>query len=123
MTTVRLKPDTATSLADIGSVRLQPDRDPEIRVPVNRRDFLLLRAGQPAVLSCERLFMRYIDSQADDSTARLFDHLATDLRRVTEVRIDDPSWRSREDFDSHLTAVLDAFVSRGGRVTTRDAES
>ena len=92
-------------------------------MPVKRRDFLLLRAGQPAVLSCEQLFMRYLDSRADDSTARLFDQLATDLRRVTEVRVDDPSWRSREDFDIHLRAVLDAFVSRGGRVVTRDATS
>jgi len=86
-------------------------------VTINRRDFLLLRAGQPAVLSCERLFMRYIDSRADDSTARLFDQLAADLRRVTEVRIDDPSWRSREDFNRHLCQVLDAFAARGGIVT------
>jgi len=86
-------------------------------VAVNRRDFLLLRAGQPAVLSCEQLFMRYLDSQADDSTARLFDQLAADLRRVTAVRVDDASWRSREDFDRHLRAVLDAFAARGGSVT------
>ena len=92
-------------------------------MPINRRDFLLLRAGQPAVLSCEQLFMRYLDSQADDSTARLFDQLAADLRRVTEVRVDDASWRSREDFDRHLRAVLDAFVSRGGRLATRDTNS
>jgi len=86
-------------------------------MPVNRRDFLLLRAGQPAVLSCEQLFMRYLDSQADDSTARLFDQLAADLCRVTEVRIDDPSWRSREDFNRYLSEVLGAFAARGGIVT------
>jgi hypothetical protein len=85
-------------------------------MPVNRRDFLLLRAGQPAVLSCEQLFMRYLDSQADESTARLFVQLAADLRSVTEVRVVDPSWRARQDFDRHLTAVLEAFVARGGRV-------
>ena len=89
--------------------------------PVNRRDFLLLRAGQPAVLSCEQLFMRYLDSQADDSTARLFDQLAADLRHVTEVRIDDSSWRSREDFDRHLRAVLGGFVSRGGRLVATNS--
>jgi hypothetical protein len=83
---------------------------------VNRRDFLLLRAGHPAVLSCEQLFMRYLDSQADDTTAPLFDQLAADLRRVTEVRVTEPSWRSREDFNRHLTEVLAAFESRGGRV-------
>ena len=86
-------------------------------MPVNRRDFLLLRAGQPAVLSCEQLFMRYLDSQADGTTSRLFDQLADDLRRVTEIRIADPSWRSREDFDRHLRAVLDSFATRGGTVT------
>jgi hypothetical protein len=85
---------------------------------VNRRDFLLLRSGQPAVLSCEQLFMRYLDSQADASTSRLFDQLASDLRSVTEVRIADQSWRAREDFDRHLTAVLGAFTARGGRVVT-----
>ena len=84
---------------------------------MRRRDFLLLRAGQPAVLSCEQLFMRYLDSQADDSTSRLFDQLASDLRRVTAVRIADPSWRAREDFNRHLTDVLGAFESRGGLVT------
>jgi hypothetical protein len=83
---------------------------------IDRRDFLLLHAGQPAVLSCEQLFMRYLDSQADDSTTRLFDQLAGDLRGVTEVRLVDSSWRAREDFDRHLTAVLGAFAARGGRV-------
>ena len=83
---------------------------------VNRRDFLLLRAGQPAVLSCEQLFMRYLDSQADGSTSRLFDQLAADLQTVTEVRITDPSWRARQDFDRHLAAVLGAFTARGGQV-------
>jgi hypothetical protein len=85
-------------------------------MPVNRRDFLLLRAGQPAVLSCEQLFMRYLDSHATDTTARLFDQLAADLRSVTDVRVTDGSWRAREDFDRHLTAVLDAFTARGGQV-------
>jgi len=86
-------------------------------MPVNRRDFLLLRAGQPAVLSCEQLFMRYLDSRADDSTSRLFDQLAADLRRVTVVQVADSSWRAREDFDRHLTEVLHAFTARGGTVT------
>ena len=86
-------------------------------MPVNRRDFLLLRAGQPAVLSCEQLFMRYLDSRADDSTSRLFDQLAADLRRVTVVQVADSSWRAREDFNRYLTEVLHAFTARGGTVT------
>ena len=50
---------------------------------MNRRDFLLLRAGQPAVLSCEQLFMRYLDSQMTGTTTALFAALADDLRAVS----------------------------------------
>src|SRR5262249_27702642 len=116
---VRLtRAQTATEDAEAGrrcGAKAQPsDGD---QMSVNRRDFLLLRAGQPAVLSCGPLFMRYLDSQADGSTSRLFDQLAADLRRVTVVHVADASWRAREDFDRHLTAVLDAFTARGGTVT------
>ena len=48
---------------------------------VERRDFLFLRAGQPAVLSCEPLFMRFLDSQLDGTTAQLFENLAADFAR------------------------------------------
>ena len=44
---------TISSVADASACR------------VERRDFLFLRAGQPAVLSCEPLFMRFLDSQMD----------------------------------------------------------
>ena len=84
---------------------------------IERRDFLFLRAGQPAVLSCEPLFMRYLDSQMDDTTAQLFDHLAGDLRKVTAVCVTDTSWLAREDLKTRLDAVLDAFRAAGGRVT------
>ena len=83
---------------------------------VERRDFLLLRAGQPAVLSCERLFMRFLDSQMDGSTAQLFEHLAGDLRRVTSVRLTDTAWLSRADLQAQVGPVLDAFTARGGQV-------
>jgi hypothetical protein len=85
-------------------------------VAVNRRDFLLLRAGQPAVLSCERLFMRYLDAEQSEGTARLFAALAADLRRARSVRLVDTAWRAREDFDRHLIAALEAFMAAGGRV-------
>jgi hypothetical protein len=84
---------------------------------VDRRDFLLLRAGQPAVLSCEQLFMRYLDSQTDETTPQLFAHLAGDLRRVRAVRLTETTWLARADFTAPLEAVLDAFKSEGGTVT------
>lgn len=83
---------------------------------VERRDFLFLRAGQPAVLSCERLFMRFLDSQMDDTTAQLFDNLAADLSKVNAVQLADTSWLSRADLKQQLDSVLAAFTSRGGRI-------
>jgi len=85
-------------------------------VNVERRDFLFLRAGQPAVLSCERLFMRFLDSQMDDTTAQLFDNLAADLSKVNAVQLADTSWLSRADLKQQLDSVLAAFTSRGGRI-------
>src|SRR6266850_1029379 len=83
---------------------------------IDRRDFLLLRAGQPAVLSCEQLFMRYLDSQREDRTAQLFASLEEDLRAVTTVRLTDISWLSRDDLKQRLDDVLAPFAARGGNV-------
>jgi hypothetical protein len=83
---------------------------------MNRREFLLLRAGQPAVLSCELLFMRYLDAQLTGNTEQLFDHLAADLRNVKVVQLTDTSWRASAEFDRHLARVLDAFTASGNRL-------
>jgi hypothetical protein len=83
---------------------------------VERRDFLFLRAGEPATLSCEPLFMRFLDSQLDGTTPLLFEHLAEDLRKVRAVRLADTTWLARADLKTQLDAVLDAFRASGGRV-------
>lgn len=85
---------------------------------INRRDFLLLRIGQDEVaeLSCERLFMRYVDGAAEGSTAPLFDALAADLARTRVVRLTDVSWLAREDLKRPLDAVLTTFKANGGTV-------
>jgi hypothetical protein len=84
---------------------------------VERRDFLFLRAGQPAVLSCEPLFMRFLDSQMDGTTAQLFENLAGDLRKVKAIRLTDTTWLARADLKQRLEAVLEGFRSAGGTVT------
>jgi hypothetical protein len=86
-------------------------------VKVERRDFLFLRAGQPAVLSCEPLFMRFLDSQMDGTTAQLFENLSADLRKVSAVKLADTTWLSRDDFKRELDTALDAFRAAGGKVT------
>ena len=84
---------------------------------MNRRDFLLLRTdGSAVTLSCERLYMRLLDSQRDGTTRELFENLAGDLRRVNAVRLTDASWLSRDELRSQLEPILDAFARRGGRV-------
>lgn len=60
--------------------------------------------------------MRFLDSQADGTTAQLFDHLAADLRQVNAVRLTETTWLSREDLKQQLDVVLNSFISRGGRI-------
>jgi hypothetical protein len=83
---------------------------------MNRRDFLALRTGQAAVLSCERLYMRYLDAQMDGTSAQLFDHLAGDLQRVRSVQLTETTWLSHADLKAQLDRVLDPFRARGGRI-------
>jgi hypothetical protein len=85
-------------------------------MPIERRDFLALRVGGPATLSCERLYMRFVDAQADGTTAALFEQLAIDLRGAHALRLIDASWLSRGDLKARLDDVLQAFRSAGGRI-------
>ena len=83
---------------------------------MNRRDLLLLRPGGPAVLSCEQLFKRYLDSQIDGTTGRLFENLSVDLRDVTALRLTDTAWLSREDLKQQLETILEGFKAGGGQI-------
>jgi hypothetical protein len=76
---------------------------------MNRRDFLLLNAtagGRSAVLSCEQLYMRFVDAEAEGTTDELFDRLSRDLRGVGAVRLTDTQWLSCEALKKRLDAVL-----------------
>ena len=83
---------------------------------MKRRDFLALRTDQAAVLSCERLYMRYLDAQMDGTAPQLFDHLAGALRGVRVVKLTKTSWLARADLKAQLDPVLDHFKARGGRI-------
>jgi hypothetical protein len=85
---------------------------------IERRDFLALRVGEPAVLSCERLYMRFIDAQADGTTTQLFGQLAADLRGTAVVHLTETAWLSRAELKSHVDGVLAAFEGAGGRITS-----
>jgi hypothetical protein len=86
---------------------------------VNRRDFLLMRTGRErdaVILSCEQLYMRYVDAHAQGTTAELFARLAHDLETVKRVRLIKTSWLSDDDLRRQLDAVFDAFRNAGGRI-------
>lgn len=86
---------------------------------IDRRNFLLLRLphGSPsAVLSCETLYMRYLDAQLEGTTDRLFAGLRDDLQRTDVVRLVEPSWLADPALERRLDLLLDEFRGRGGRV-------
>lgn len=114
--------------------------------PVSRRDFLTLQtSGTKRVieLSCEPLFMRYADacssvgargggeaSAAVSSTVfgepqtdidlptvqALFAELEGKLCDADVLRVMGHEWLSDAEFGRRVSACIDGFVSRGGRV-------
>ena len=115
-------------------------------MPVSRRDFLTLRTnGTKRILelSCEPLFMRYVDacsavgtrgggeaSAAVGSTVFgeprtdidlpsvrvLFAELEGKLCDADVLRVTGQEWLADADFGRRVSAYIDGFVSRGGRV-------
>jgi hypothetical protein len=104
---------------------------------MNRRDFLLFKPGtrRIAELSCERLFMRVVDTQRVSATAddelpegeppavfeprtadQVFADLARDLDGVDLVRVTGSEWLGDAELKGRLDAVLGAFRAAGGRV-------
>jgi hypothetical protein len=108
---------------------------------MNRRDFLSLRTGprgRTLELSCERLYMRCLDSRVGDAENRapdydvsvgeppavrsartpseLFDQIDRDLVNVDTLMVRDPAWLADNDLKERFEAVLISFRARGGRV-------
>jgi hypothetical protein len=92
---------------------------------IGRRDFLLLRpltanADRSSVeLSCERLYMRYLDSIDECTTTDLLDSLTRDLSGARTVRLTATAWLTREDFRSWLEPLLDTLAARGVQIEHR----
>jgi hypothetical protein len=86
---------------------------------LNRRDLLLLgisRRTRSIELSCERLYMKYCDSQLDNSTQELFERLEFELRSVDNLRLVDTNWLTCDGFRDRLEPLLISVRARGGRV-------
>jgi hypothetical protein len=87
---------------------------------LDRRSFLLLRpTQQPRTfeLSCEQLYMRYVDARLPKRRDRLFDRLRTDLAGVEELHLLDAEWLSVDDLRTRMEALIVELRGRGVRVT------
>jgi uncharacterized protein YecT (DUF1311 family) len=86
---------------------------------LTRRDLLLARRAGARVLelSGEQLYMRYVDSRLDGTTAALFETLAAELREIDELHVSQSAWLAGRDLSIRLDPVLAAFRARGGRVS------
>jgi hypothetical protein len=91
---------------------------------MNRRNFLLLKVtrAHAVVLPCEELYMRYLDSQLDNTTAELFDRLRAELRSAESVHLADTTWFADADFKQALDRVLAAYRANGGHVAAATTE-
>jgi len=92
---------------------------------MKRRDLLLLKVtrAHAVVLPCEELYMRYLDSQLDNTTAELFERLRIELREADSVHLADTTWFADAEFKQALDGVLAAYRAGGGRVVAATAES
>src|SRR5215471_711176 len=87
---------------------------------MNRRDFLLFTNDRKntAELSCEQLYMRYVDSTLDGSTRQLFESIEQRLSTVKVLRLTESSWLTSDELKP-MQPILAAFRARGGRIETQ----
>jgi hypothetical protein len=105
---------------------------------MNRRDFLFFKPGSTrriAELSCERLYMRVVDTQlvsartGDEpgdgeppavfetrTTEQVFADLGHDLAGVHLVRVVGAEWLGSPELQGRLEAVLSAVRAAGGHI-------
>ncbi len=112
---------------------------------MNRRDFLLFRReGRDRVfeLSCERLYVRWMDARSDPAAdpvdawsagsdrwggepptlvrkpgvQDLFDDLERQLARADVLRLTGGEWLADEEFRRSVERLIEGFQARGGRV-------
>jgi len=88
---------------------------------MNRRDFFRVSTGQKHVLDvdCERLYMQYVDSQAEGTSEELLTRFSDELLRASEVRLHQHSWVAYSELQGAVSPLLERFRSRGGLVEYR----
>ena len=85
---------------------------------MNRRDFFRLNnpVEETVELCCEKLYMRYLDSQLDGTQEQLLGRTRETLLRSRKIRLRDASWVNRGDLKQELEPLLDEFQAGGGQI-------
>lgn len=75
---------------------------------VNRRTFLVAAARPRRVLevSCERLYIKYLDASTAGRVPQFLAELERDLANADEVRLTRREWLTREDFRDQVGPLL-----------------
>lgn len=75
------------------------------------------RRARSVELSCERLYMKFCDSQLDGTTEDLFERLDAELRCIDTLLLVDTAWLASRELRQQLEPLLTSIRIRGGRVT------
>jgi len=84
---------------------------------MNRREFFLLRSPESTLeLSCEELYMRYLDSQLDGSRNQFLERTRKEFRKSRKIRLYDTFWLDRGEVGKKLEPLFQEFRARGGSI-------
>lgn len=86
---------------------------------MDRRAFLFgaTRRRRALELSCERLYMRYLDARSEGRSEQFLLALERDLAAAGEIRLTGREWLTRDDFRAAVTRLLPEPRARGPRHT------
>ncbi len=79
-----------------------------MRPRITRRDFLNWsnRPRGTVVVSCERLYMRYVDAHAAGDLPMFLRDVEQALAGATSVEVTGDEWLARDDFRQHIAPLL-----------------
>ena len=84
---------------------------------MNRREFLFFTKEHQhtAELSCQQLYMRYLDSTLDGTTPEFLHNIEQRLSTLTSLRLIDSAWLTADELKP-VASILEGFRERGGRI-------
>ena len=85
---------------------------------MNRRDFFRLRNPARGIfeLSCEKLYMRFLDSQLDGTQEQLLGRTRETVLRSRIIHLKDASWLNRGELKKKLDPLFEEFQAGGGQI-------